>query len=262
MTTIHVTRWGSSGPQVLMIHGGPQGGTGGGAQIFAGQRPLADRGWQLVIPDRPGHGQSPSRGPEDMELDGRWVAEMLAPSSHLVGHSYGALVAVAAAGLSPAAVRSLTMIEAPLVAAAPDDPDVKAFVVEQLRVDGSDLDPLPRLMQFGILVGIPRDLLPPPRIEHLQAMGEGLATMRSPVDWDSGPALAAIASARIPTLAVTGAGAAFFGAIAKAVAAQTNGEHRVINAGHHFPQLMAAEFNEVFDQFMRQADAARSSRRA
>jgi len=134
MNSIHVTRWGSSGPQVLMIHGGPQGGPGGGAQIFAAQRPLADRGWQLVLPDRPGHGQSPSRGPEDMEVDGKWAADMLGASSHLVGHSYGALVALVAAGLRPDAVRSLTLIEAPLIAAAPDHSDVKAFVEEQVRI--------------------------------------------------------------------------------------------------------------------------------
>jgi pimeloyl-ACP methyl ester carboxylesterase len=254
MNSIHVTRWGSSGPQVLMIHGGPQGGPGGGAQIFAAQRPLADRGWQLVLPDRPGHGQSPSRGPEDMEVDGVWVADMLGASSHLVGHSYGTLIALVAAALRPDAVRSLTLIEAPLIAAAPDHPDVRAFVEEQVRIDSSDLDPLPKLIQFSALIGIPTDLLPPPSIEHLVAMAEGLATMRSPGDWDGAARLGAVATAGIPTLAISGAGAPAFGAMADGFAAATKGEHRVVKAGHHFPQLLGAEFNEVLEAFMRQVD--------
>jgi pimeloyl-ACP methyl ester carboxylesterase len=254
MTSIHVTRWGTSGPQVLMIHGGPQGGPGGGAQIFAGQRPLADRGWRLVLPDRPGHGQSPSRGPEDMEKDAVWVAEMLGDGSHLLGHSYGALVALAAVGLRPGAVRSLTLVEAPLLAAAPDHPDVKGFVAELVRIETADLDPLPRLMQFSALIGIPIDLLPPPSIEHLVAMAEGLATMRSPADWDGAVPLAAVATAGIPTLAITGAGAPAFGAMADGFAAATRGEHRVIHAGHHFPQLLAGEFNDVLEAFLREAE--------
>jgi pimeloyl-ACP methyl ester carboxylesterase len=65
---IYITRWGS-GPPVVMVHGSAQGGPAGGAEQFGAQRPLVDHGWELVLPDRPGHGRSPSRGPEDLELD-------------------------------------------------------------------------------------------------------------------------------------------------------------------------------------------------
>jgi pimeloyl-ACP methyl ester carboxylesterase len=70
---IYITRWGS-GPPVVMVHGSAQGGPAGGAEQFGAQRPLVDHGWELVLPDRPGHGRSPSRGPEDLELDAVWVA--------------------------------------------------------------------------------------------------------------------------------------------------------------------------------------------
>ena len=259
--TIHVTRWGSEGPSVLLIHGAPQGGPAGGPGAFPNQKALADRGWQLVLPDRPGHGSSPSRGAEDMEVDAAWVAEMLGDGSHLVGHSYGGLIALAAAGLRPDAVKSLTLIEPPLYSAAPDDPAVQAFRLEQERIHSSDLEPLPKLMQFSQFVMIPRqEMGTPPTMEQLAAMGAGLATMRSPSDWDGAPALAAIIAAHIPVLAVTGGGNPGFGAIGDGLARMTGGEHIVIDSGHHLPQLLADQFNTALDAFMRDAESTYPAR--
>lgn len=258
---IHVTRWGSSGPQVLMIHGGPQGGPNGGAGGFRKQEALADRGWQLVVPDRPGHGRTPSRGPEDMEVDAVWAAEMLGESSHLVGHSYGGLVALAAASLRPDAVKSLTLVEAPVYSAAEDDSVVQAFRAEQVRIQSADLDPLPKLMQFSQFVMVPReDTGNTPTMEQLAVMGAGLATMRSPSDWDSAPALATIIRAQIPVLALTGAGNPGFGAIGEGLARMTGGRHIVIQSGHHFPQLIGDEFNDAIDGFMRNAESTYPAR--
>ncbi len=258
---IHVTRWGSTGPAVVMIHGGPQGGPVGGAEAFKNQRPLADRGWQLVLPDRPGHARTPSRGPEDMDVDAIWAADLLGESSHLVGHSYGGLVALAAAGLRPAAVRSLTLIEAPVFAAAEDDPDVQAAQVEQERILTADLEPLARLMAFGAFARIPRDELATPTRDQLIAMGEGLGRMRSPSRWDGRAALDKIVRARIPVLAVTGGWSPRFDAIGKGLAAYTSGQHRIVESGHHFPQLIEVPFNDALDAFMRTAEETSAERR-
>jgi pimeloyl-ACP methyl ester carboxylesterase len=59
---------------VISVHGGAQGSN------FSAQRALADRGWQLVVPDRPGHGRSPDPGrpriaAEVRELICRFTAE-------------------------------------------------------------------------------------------------------------------------------------------------------------------------------------------
>ena len=251
---IHVTRWGSSGPAVVMIHGGPQGGPIGGAEAFKKQEALAERGWQLVLPDRPGHARTPSRGPEDMDVDAVWVAEMLAESSHLVGHSYGGLVAMAAAARRPQAVRSLTLVEAPVFAAAPDDADVQAARAVQERIMTADLSPLQRLMEFGAFARIPREDLTTPSMDQMIAMGEGLARMRSPGDWDGRATMAAIARAAIPVLTITGGWSPHFDAIGRGLAAATGGRHRVVASGHHFPQLMDPEFNDVVDAFLRSVE--------
>ncbi|OMQ12176.1 alpha/beta fold hydrolase [[Flexibacter] sp. ATCC 35103] len=81
---IHITEWGNSGPTVLLIHGGVQGGLGGGPINFMNQRELADKGYKLRVPNRPGFGESPSRGADSQTADAIWIAKELGKGSHLV----------------------------------------------------------------------------------------------------------------------------------------------------------------------------------
>src|SRR5439155_26305242 len=74
------------------------------------QRPLADTR-ALVLPDRRGYGASPAAGAADFEVDANDVAELLGEGAHLVGHSYGAVVALLVAAGHPEAVRTLTRVE-------------------------------------------------------------------------------------------------------------------------------------------------------
>jgi pimeloyl-ACP methyl ester carboxylesterase len=86
-------------------------------------------------------------------VDAIWAAEMVGESTHLVGHSYGGLIVLAAAVLRPTVVRSLTLIEAPVFSAPEDDPDVQAARAEQARILTAELEPLQRLMEFGAFAG-------------------------------------------------------------------------------------------------------------
>ena len=79
---IHATEWGS-GPRVLLVHGGTP---GGGADAFGAQKDLEQR-WHLILPDRPGHGQSPRLGREDFERDADLLGPLVGDGAHLVGHS-------------------------------------------------------------------------------------------------------------------------------------------------------------------------------
>ena len=49
---IHVAEWGTAGPEVLVVHGGVQGGLGGGPSTFAGQEALARQGWRPHVPEQ------------------------------------------------------------------------------------------------------------------------------------------------------------------------------------------------------------------
>ncbi len=75
-TALHTTQWGDAGPLVVMVHGNAQGSEVGGDRHFSRQAALVG-GWRVVVPDRPGHGRSPSPGrPDDAEADGKLVAEL------------------------------------------------------------------------------------------------------------------------------------------------------------------------------------------
>lgn len=84
-------------------------------------RLLSDR-IQISAPDLPGHGQSPDwpGSPDFHTYTTRAVAVLIERPLDLIGHSLGATVALRIAVAAPEAVRSLTLIEPVLFAAAPD----------------------------------------------------------------------------------------------------------------------------------------------
>jgi pimeloyl-ACP methyl ester carboxylesterase len=256
-TDIYVTRRGA-GADVLMVHGAAQGSPAGGEHQFAAQQRLAERGWRLVLPDRPGHGRSPSRGHEDLELEAEWVAELLSDGAHLVGHSYGAAIALCAAGLRPDVVLSLTLIEAPIFSLVPDDPEVRALQTSIVAAMSKE-DPIAVMVAFSQAAGIPVELLQPvPTVEQLTQMGEGLRAMRPPHTWDATAAISAVAGADVPALLVTGGWNAGFEVVADELARRLGGRHVVIDAGHHFPHVAAGgletepgeQFNATLEAFL------------
>jgi len=248
---IHVTRWGS-GPTVLMVHGSAQGNPASGPDHWAAQRPLADQGWELVLPDRPGHGLSPSRGREDLEADARWIADMLGDGAHLVGHSYGGAASLCAAGLRPEAVRSLTLIEAPVFSAAAGRREA-LLLKDQLADATSTRNPVLAVIKFARVFRIPRGLIKPrPTLWQARRMGRGVRTMRHPWTWDATAALARVGAAHMPAFIVTGGWSPGFEAIGDELAQALGCERLTIDAGHHFPHVAdeGAPFNEALGSFL------------
>jgi len=77
---------------------------------------LVERGFRAIVPDLSGHGRSPALPepqPFSFRSDVAWLSELLARRgpAHLVGHSYGAFVALQAALAVPDRVRSLALFE-------------------------------------------------------------------------------------------------------------------------------------------------------
>ncbi|MEZ4404978.1 MAG: alpha/beta hydrolase [Polyangiales bacterium] len=108
-----VTTWGEGAETVVALHSGGM----SSRQWRALGRVLSDR-WRVVAPDLLGSGANP---PWDdarpfalsLEVDAvRAVVEPLGPV-HLVGHSYGALIAMKLAARDPSLARSLTLYEPP-----------------------------------------------------------------------------------------------------------------------------------------------------
>src|SRR5947208_4986443 len=117
---MHVQTLGS-GPRILLVHGSVT-----GAVTWSEQRSLAER-FTLVIVDRPGYPPNPPLERIDFEEQADEIAELLEPGDHLVGHSYGGVISLLAAGRRPD-LGSLTVCEPPTFGVARGHPAVDDFL--------------------------------------------------------------------------------------------------------------------------------------
>ena len=266
---INVIEVGDTGPVVLIVHGGVQGGLGGGPATFDKQRVLAENGWRLRMVERPGFGQSPSRGVDDMEADAEWIADLLGDGAHLVGHSWGGAEALLAAARRPEAVRSLTLIEPALFPIVMTDPALRGDPA--MQAVGGRLAQLMLISQTPAeyAVNFARTVLGPPDDEEVRTRVAGLEAdpdlaadvgcavlqgrMASPETMRA--AANTIAERNIPTLIVSGGWAPFFDRVGEVVARFTGGRFEVLPAANHMVQdVSAGAFNALLHGFMRDAD--------
>ncbi len=258
LSKIHITKLGIAGPRVVMVHGGAQGSAVGGERNFSNQFKLAEQGWQLVIPDRPGHGQSPLQGwPDDAGKDGEWIAELLGDGAHLVGHSFGGACALNAAARRPEAVRSLTLIEPAMIPMAADNPAVRKFLLRLVRIMFFSLTAARRAEASFRHLGIPDEVSGQADQAERTRLGKALRRIRMPRKPELERQLAAIKTAGIPLLVVTGGWSLAFDISSDRVAAAGGGRHVIIRSPHHFPQIVSDEFNTQLVEFMSAAEAAR-----
>jgi len=122
MDKLHVDVFGA-GDSAIFVHGS----FGWGLDTFPEQRALSDE-YRIILVDRRGFAGSSSLEAMGWPADMHDVAALLdeVGPAHLVGQSYGAVVALLAAGLRPRLVRSLVAIEPPAFEVAQGDPDADA----------------------------------------------------------------------------------------------------------------------------------------
>ncbi len=228
----------------------------------------------MEIVDRPGFGQSPTRGVDDMEADSVWIADKLGTGANLVAHSWGGAEALLAAARSPDAVKSLVLVEPALQTLlignpmVEQDPVLKADAGHFLGLLMSAHTPGDYGLSFAQSLGASNiggganDVAATLKAHPQQATTLGCALlqarMASPVAVRQ--AAETVAKAGIPVLIITGGWSPFFDAVGEVAAKLTQGRHVIVRSPNHFVQLSSAEeFNKVVDAFMRQADAARAT---
>lgn len=165
MSGIESDVWGT-GARVVLVHGS----LATGPVEWEAQRPLVDKGYELVVPTRRAYmPQSDSVG-EDFRVDGEDVAELLGDGAHLVGHSYGGLVAMVAAAARPTAVHSLLLAEPPVFSIAAEHPDVARLREQLERVLARPASDREFLEDFLRAVGTPLEELSADLLDDLTLM--------------------------------------------------------------------------------------------
>ena len=235
--------------RLVLVHGSVV----GGRATWTAQRPLADE-FELVVVDRPGFPPNPPVDRVDFEADAQLVAGLLEPGDHLVGHSYGGVVALLAAASRPEAIASLTLIEPPATRVAVGIPVVDDFAEagRLLYASGSADDPEIFLRRFLNAVG--SELEPPrPLPPELEQGARALAVERGP--WEAEITLDALGAGTFPKLVVSGAHHPAFDAICDVLERELDAERLVLPGFGHAVQRHP-EFNERLADFVRRSHAA------
>ena len=252
---VHVTVWGDGrdgAGRAVLVHGTMTWGTD--RYGFAAQRPLADVA-ELLIVDRRGFGASPDVDRSDYDVDAADVAELIGAGAHVVGHSYGAVVAILAASMRPDVVRSLALIEPAAHRAAAREPVVAAALMRMRAAVAiaPAMTPAEWLRASTEAVGLAPLAATP---AHLRAAA---TAMRERPCWDAEVPLGELAGTPFPKLVVSGtwdgapaayreaAGEALM-ACARVVAADIGAELLTVDRASHWPH---AERPEVVNAALR-----------
>lgn len=240
------------GAPVLFVHGDVVPAT----VTWAKQRELASR-WRLLLPNRPGFGASPALERSDFEAEAPALAELLGQGAHLVGHSYGALIALYVAALRPQSVRSLCVSEPPTLQLARGVP-----AVDEMIADGRELyrdpDSIPDRVFLGLFrsgVGSAR-ATPGELPSELRRGVELLKRQRPP--WEAHPPVDVLGEAGFPKLVISGGHSPAFDAACDALAARIGAERAEVSGRAHSIPAVGEPYNRVLEDFLAAAEEARA----
>jgi pimeloyl-ACP methyl ester carboxylesterase len=233
-----------SGPSVVLVHGSVV----GADRTWRRQLELAGE-WSLIVPNRPGFGASPPLARGDFELEAPLVAELLGEGAHLVGHSYGAVIALYAAALRPHAVRSLTVSEPGCMRVAAGMPEVDAQIAggEALYAAASTLEPIDFLHAFRGGVGSTNET--PEQLSGELLEGARLL-MRERPPWEAEPQLQALARERFPKLVISGGHSPVFEAICDVLAQRLGARRALVSGRGHTIPATGEAYNARLGSFL------------
>ena len=238
------------GQRLVLVHGSVV----NGAVTWAAQEPLAER-FELVVPDRRGFPPGPEVTEIDFEDEAVWLEPLLEPAAHLVGHSYGGVIALFAAARRPELVRSLTVVEPPCLGVARGNPVVDAYEEASERLWNGPRDPEAFLRAFLEAVGAP---VPPGRFSPALLQGARMLMLeRHP--WEAEIPLDELAAAPFPTLVVSGAHSEPFDIVCDVLEQRLGAERAVLPGAGHSVQRSGEPFNALLAAFIRRTERRRRS---
>jgi pimeloyl-ACP methyl ester carboxylesterase len=234
-----------SRPRVLLVHGSVV----NGDVTWAAQRPLAER-FELVAPNRRGFPPGPDVERVDFEDEADWLGQFVEPGTHLVGHSYGGVIALFAGASYADRLGSLTVIEPPCLRVARDHPIVDAYEQQSALLWQQTRDPASFLRAFLEGVGAP---VPPGAFSP--ALIQGARTLmieRHP--WEAEVPLDELAAVPFPRLVVSGAHSKPFDIVCDVLAERLGAERAVLPGAGHSVQRLGGPFNDLLAAFVERAE--------
>jgi pimeloyl-ACP methyl ester carboxylesterase len=212
--------------RVVLIHGS----AGNADSAWVSLRPLADR-FELVAPNRGGYPPGPLLERVDFEEQAEELAPLLDDGAHLVGHSYGGVIALLMAARAPERVRSLAVSEPPAFAIARGNPQVDDLV-ERLEEHFARGPRDPRAFAEGFLALVGTDARLPDRLSP--GFEQSIrATMAERGPWEARIPLDELAATSFPKLVLSGAHDPAFDAVCDVLEQRLGAERAVLpGAGH------------------------------
>jgi pimeloyl-ACP methyl ester carboxylesterase len=250
MTRLDVERLGD-GPPVVMVHGSVV----GAGITWRRQRGLADR-WTLILPNRPGFAGSEPLERGDFEAEAPLMAELLGDGAHLVGHSYGAVIALLAAAHRPQAVRSLTVSEPGSLAIARGHPAVDEMIEHGKRLYGSRDAISTRAFLSLFREGANSANETPDKLPRWLQRGARLLVEERP-PWEAEVPVEELRRAGFPILVISGGHSPGFEAVCDALAGRLDAERAVISGRGHTIPSTGEPYNRRLRDFLAAAEKPR-----
>jgi pimeloyl-ACP methyl ester carboxylesterase len=228
-----------------------------GEEAWAQQPELADH-YRLLVVDRCGHGHSPNTGRSGFEKQADDLADLLGKSAHLVGSSYGAVLALVVAQREARRIRSLTVIEPPAWSLARGDPAVEEQLVGFSLTAGEAARLGPDVALSRFLEGIGAEPLES-ALTDMERKNTA-ASFQEPPLLEAPVSLEGLSATHLPLLVVSGGSQAptqrfhnrrlAFQRVCEKLATIPGAEWAQFPSAGHNPHLEAAGFNPRLRAFL------------
>jgi pimeloyl-ACP methyl ester carboxylesterase len=212
--------------RLVLIHGSV-----GNAEAWAPVVPTLEQRFEVVAPTRGGYPPGPLLERIDFERQAQELAQLLGEEAHLVGHSYGGVIALLIAVAHPERVRSLAVSEPPAFGLARGNPVVDALV-DRLAEHFEHGPREPRAFAEGFLALVGSEARLPERLPPQLEQGIR-ATMAERPPWEAEIPLDELAAAPFPKLVVSGAHNEAFDAVCDVLERRLGAERAVLPGARH-----------------------------
>ena len=247
-TNLNVRLWGTKGEAVVLIHGNNEANS---EYTWLHQHDLAEH-YHLLVPDRRGYGASTPIERKGFEDNVQDILALIGTGAHLVGSSYGGIIALLAAAQKPEVVYSLTVIEPPAFGIARGHQEVEE-IIECMRPLYTTVPKLtPEEFIYGFVRALGGQLLKPIKLspEYRKAI---IATMTEPPPWEARIPIDTLAMARFPKLVVSGGWHPAFEAVADLLAQYVGMERAIIRGAGHQVQNIGKPLNDRLETLWKTA---------